>query len=86
MGGTKVIVGGKSLPVGRTSVHRFKTVRFKMGGREYQAIQQNPDKSSRWGNLARAGHLVVQFRDVKTDKFVAVDGKVTVYGGRSGRP
>jgi hypothetical protein len=54
-----------------------------MGGREYQAIQQNPGKPSRWGKLARAGHQVVQFKDVKTNKFVAVavDGDVKVYGG-----
>ena|SRR5919197_827884 len=72
MGGTAVKVGAKTLPVGRTSIRRLKTVTFKMGGRVYQAIQQNPDKPSRWGKLPRAGHYVIQFKDAKTDKFVAV--------------
>jgi hypothetical protein len=82
---TKVTVNGKTLPVSRTSVQHLKTVRFKMSGREYQAIQQNPDKPSRWGQLARAGHQVVQFKDVRTNKFVAVavDGEVKVYGRRN---
>ena len=67
----------------RTSVHHLKTVTFNMGSREYQAIQQNPDKPSRWGKLARAGHQVLQFKDGKTNRFVAVavDGEVKVYGG-----
>jgi hypothetical protein len=53
-----------------------------MGGKEYQAIQQNPEKPSRWGKLAREGHRVVQFRDLGTQKYVAVavDGKVWEYG------
>ena len=55
-----------------------------MNGRGYQAIEQNPDKPSRWGELARNGHLVVQFREVGSGKYVAVavDGKVTEYGPR----
>jgi len=35
----------------------------------------------RWGDLARRGHRVVQFKDVRTNRFVAVDvdGDVKVY-------
>jgi hypothetical protein len=53
-----------------------------MDGREYEAIEQNAEKPSRWGKLAREGHKVVQFRDVESGKYVAVavDGKVRVYG------
>jgi hypothetical protein len=43
-----------------------------MGSKPYQAIEQNPDKPSRWGKLAREGHRVVQFRDSLTQKYVAV--------------
>jgi hypothetical protein len=55
-----------------------------MDGREYQAIEQNPEKPSRWGELAGEGHQVVQFKDVETNKFigVSVDGKMRIYGGR----
>ncbi|HET7208732.1 MAG TPA: hypothetical protein VFI95_19295 [Terriglobales bacterium] len=86
-GGTAVEVQGKKLRVGRTSTQRLNTVRFTMNGHEYQAIEQNPDKPSRWGRLARAGHQVVQFKDVQTNKFVAVavDGKVIEYGSRRRR-
>ena len=58
---------------------RLRTVRFVMGGKEYQAIEQNPEKPSRWGKLARDGRRVVQVRDLGTQKYVAavVDGKVT---------
>ena len=77
-----VDVGGKQVAVRRTSRHRLRTVAFTMDGREYQAIEQNAEKPSRWGQLARDGHQVVQFKDVGTNKFVAVaiDGEVTVYG------
>ena len=53
-----------------------------MGGTEYQAIEQNAEKPSRWGKLAREGHRVAQFRDIASGKYVAVvvDGKVTEYG------
>jgi hypothetical protein len=82
MEGDAVEVKGKRIPVRRTSARRFRTVVFQMDGREYQAIEQNPEKPSRWGKLAREGHQVVQFKDVEANKFVAVsvDGKVRVYG------
>ena len=85
--GNTVAVKEKELPVRRASTQRLKTLSFTMNGREYQAIEQNPKKPSRWGRLARAGHQVVQFKDVKINKFVAVavDGKVIEYGGRGAR-
>ena len=76
-----VSVDGKSLRVMRTGARRFRTVKFVMGGTEYQAIEQNAEKPSRWGQLARQGHRVVQFRDLSSGKYVAVvvDEKVTEY-------
>lgn len=78
----QVTVGDKATRVGRTSYQRLRTVKFEMNGREYQAIEQNADKPSRWGKLAREGHRVVQFRDAQTGKYVAVavDGEVKEYG------
>ena len=77
----EVTTGDKNMPVGRTSYQRLRSVTFKMNGREYQAIEQNAEKPSRWGKLAREGHRVVQFRDEATGKYVAVavDGEVTEY-------
>jgi hypothetical protein len=83
MSGKEVLVEGRSSPVTRTGGQRLRTVRFVMEGKEYQAIEQNPEKPSRWGKLAREGHRVVQFRDLASGKYVAVvvDGKVVEYGG-----
>ena len=83
MSGTShVEMHSKVVPVRRTSSQHLKTVTFTMDGREYAAIEQNPDKPSRWGQLAKAGHQVVQFKDVENNRFVAVavDGKVKEYG------
>jgi len=82
MKGMSVVIGGKSVPVRRTSSQRLKTVAFSVAGHSFQAIEQNPEKPSRWGQLARSGHQVVQFKDAERNKFVAVvvDSKVTFYG------
>jgi hypothetical protein len=81
MKGLEVCVDGRTFRVTRTGSQRLRTVKFVMGGREYQAIEQNPEKPSRWGKLAREGRRVVQVRDLGTQKYVAavVDGKVTEY-------
>ena len=87
MAADQVEVAGAVLPVRRTSGQRLKTVAFTSDGQKYQAIEQNPDKPSRWGHLARSGRQVVQFKSEATNRFVAVcvDGKLTVYGGRAKR-
>jgi hypothetical protein len=81
MSGSAVEIEGKRFPVGRTSSQRLRTVGFEVGGKEYQAIEQNPEKPSRWGQLAKSGHKVVQFKQGETNRFmaVAVDGKVKEY-------
>jgi hypothetical protein len=85
MKGDSVDVDGQHIPVRRTSAHRLRSVAFTIDGQQYQAIEQNPEKPSRWAKLAREGHQVVQFKDVETNRFVAVavDGKVKVYGAGS---
>ena len=82
MTGISVSVGGISTPVRRTSRQHLKTAAFSVDGHQYQAIEQNPEKPSRWGRLARSGHQVVQFKDAESNRFVAVvvDGEVTFYG------
>jgi hypothetical protein len=81
MSGAEVVVDSRASRVTRTGSQRLRTTRFLMGGKEYQAIEQNPEKPSQWGKLAREGHQVVQFRDLSTKKYVAVvvDGKVKEY-------
>jgi hypothetical protein len=79
--GPEVVINGRKSRVTRTGAQRLRTVRFLMGGREYQAIEQNPEKPSRWGKLAREGRRVVQVRDLGSQKYVAavVDGRVIEY-------
>ncbi|MGA2103161.1 MAG: hypothetical protein ABSG34_18770 [Candidatus Sulfotelmatobacter sp.] len=77
----EVVVCGRMFRVTRTGAGRLRTFRFAIEGKEYQAIEQNAEKPSRWGKLAREGHRVVQLRDVASGKYVGVvvDGKVTEY-------
>ncbi len=79
-----VAAGCRRLRVGRIGGLRLRSVKFDMNGAEYLAIEQNPEKPSEWAKLAREGRQVVQFKDVAANRFVgvAVDGKVTLYGGR----
>jgi hypothetical protein len=83
----RIVLGAHTVRVERTSSRRLRTARFRIGDNEYQAIEQNPDKPSRWGQLARQGHAVVQFRDLQSGKYVAVavDGEVSEYSSLKGR-
>lgn len=82
MSGSVVPAAEKTVKVERTGSLKLRTARLEVDGREYQMIEQNPEKPSRWGKLAREGHQVVQVRDVELGKYVAavVDGKVREYG------
>ena len=55
LSGNKVNVNDKDVPVRRTSTQRLKTLSFTMDGREFQAIEQNPEKPSRWGKIGTRG-------------------------------
>jgi hypothetical protein len=73
---------GQKLRVKRVGSGRLRMVQFKLNGQMFEAIEQNREKPSRWGQLAREKHQVVQFRDLATHKYVAVavDGEITQYG------
>ena len=79
--GSQIEVEGRVARVTRTGSLRLRSARFLAHGREYQAIEQNRDKPSHWGKLARAGHKVVQFRELSSQKYVAVsvDGQIREY-------
>jgi hypothetical protein len=81
LNGTKIDLDDKISRVTRTSSQRLRTAAFEMNGRQFQAIEQNATKPSRWAQLAREGHQVVQFKDLQTSRFVAVsvDGEITEY-------
>ena len=82
MNGTEVVLGDQKVKVTKVGSGRLRTVRVILNGQEIQAIEQNRDKPSHWGKLARKGHQVVQFQELLTKKYLAVvvDGEVTEYG------
>jgi hypothetical protein len=82
MNGDEVVLDDQKLRVKRVGSGRLRMVQFKFNGRMFEAIEQNRMKPSRWGQLAREKHQVVQFRDVATHKYVAVavDGEIREYG------
>jgi hypothetical protein len=82
MNGKEVVFEDQKLKIERVGSGRLRTVRVTINGRALQAIEQNREKPSHWGQLARKGHQVVQFQDVETKKYVAVvvDGEVKEYG------
>ena len=90
MTGDEVEVEGQRLSIRRTSNRRLGMVTFTLGGNQFAAIDQSPDKPSRWGQLARGGHQVVQSEDAAANRFVAVavDGEFTEHGAgkRRGQP
>jgi hypothetical protein len=82
MSGDVILLEGQRIPVERVGRGRLRMVQFRLNGRVLEAIEQNPEKPSSWGKLAREKHQVVQFRDVEMHKYVAVsvDGEVREYG------
>jgi hypothetical protein len=83
MNGNEVAIEqDQKLRVKRVGSGRLRMVQFKLNGWMLEAIEQNPDKPRRWGQLAREKHQVVQFRDLATQKYVAVavDGEITQCG------
>jgi hypothetical protein len=82
MSGSEVTVDDQKIRVTKVGSGRLRTVQITFNGREIKAIEQNHDKPSHWGKLARKGHQVVQFQDLVTKKYLAVsvDGEITEYG------
>jgi len=81
MSAAQVVLGDQKIPVKRVGRGRLRMVEFLFEGRRFEAIEQNPEKPSHWGKLARDKHQVVQFRDLDQHKYIAVsiDGKAREY-------
>jgi tRNA A-37 threonylcarbamoyl transferase component Bud32 len=69
---SSIEIDGRRYPVGSTVKNHLKNVKFEVGGHPYEAIEQNPEKDSRWGKLAREGHRVIHFKDLATGTYLAV--------------
>ncbi len=81
MNGEEILLEDQKIRVRRVGSGRLRMVEFRLNGRVLEAIEQNPEKPSRWRKLAREKHQVVQFRDVEGRRYVAVsvDGVVREY-------
>ncbi len=49
-------------PVNHTRSQRLRFIQFMYAGQQIEAIEQNPEKASRWAQLAREGKRIIQFR------------------------
>lgn len=76
---------GQAFPVRTTPKKRWREVDFVFHRQELRGLEQNPETGSRWAELARRAHKVMQF--LSAGRYVAnvVDGKVTRYGGKGNR-
>lgn len=92
-GAADVELGGEKFSVRETPRKHLREVDFVFEGQPsrkgirdtkvvLRGLEQNPKTESRWAQLARAGHKVMQFLSAGRYIGVVVDGKVTLYGGK----
>ena len=81
-GAEDVDLEGQKFPVRVTPRNRLREVDFVFEGQPLRGLEQNPKTESRWAQLARAGHKVMQFLSAGRYIGNVVDGKVTIYGGK----
>ena len=78
----EVELDGQTFPVRETPRKHLRGVDFVFDGQPLRGLGQNPKTESRWAQLARAGHKVMQFLSAGRYVGNVVDGKVTLYGGK----
>lgn len=84
----EVELAGRRFPVRLTARRRLRQVDFEYKGQALRGIEQNPETSSRWAEMARRGAKILQFTDPSQGgprgrgRFIAnvADGKVNFYG------
>src|SRR6202158_1911583 len=81
-GAEEVELDGQRFAVRETPRKRLREVDFVFEGQKLRRLEQNPKTESRWAQLARAGHKVMQFLSAGRYIGNVVDGKVTIYGGK----
>ena len=70
---------GRRYPVRRTPRRGLRQVDFELDDEPLRGIEQNPDTSSRWAELARAGKKVMQFTSGGRYLANVANGKLTLY-------
>jgi hypothetical protein len=79
----KIKLNGRLFPVRRTPKKRLLQVDFNLDGEIVRGLEQNPETSPRWAQLARQGHRVMQFLSGGRYSANVVDDKVTFYRRRA---
>lgn len=74
-----VELGAQRFAVRQTSKNQLRQIDFVFDGVRLRRLEQNPNTSSRWAQLARSGKKVMQF--LRDGRYIAVvvDGKVIRY-------
>ena len=72
-------LGFRDISNPRNSKNRIATDRFPVEGENFRGLEQNPNTSSLWAQLARSGKKVMQV--LQNGRYIAavVDGKITIY-------
>ena len=60
-GAEKIKLSGRQFPVRRMPKKRLRQVDFDLDGETVRGLEQNPETSSRWAQLARQEHRIMQF-------------------------
>jgi hypothetical protein len=78
-----ILLGDERYSVRRTTKRGLAQVDFEFARQSIRGLEQNPQTTSRWAELARKGSRIMQF--LSAGRYIAVvcDGKVTHYGGRN---
>jgi len=79
----RVTIADQTYPVRRTAKRRLAQIDFAFEGADYRGLEQNPETTSRWAQLARQGAQVMQFLSNGRYLAVVADGKLTHYSRRS---
>ncbi len=74
---------GQKFSVRPTPSKHLLQVDFEFSGQAIRGLEQNPKTASRWAQLARAGHKVMQFLSEGRYHANVVDGKVTLYDAKT---
>lgn len=81
-GKTEVELDAQRFRVRTTPKKHLREIDFVFQGQTLRGLEQNPKTESRWAQLARQGHKVMQFLDAGRYVGNVVDGIVTLYGGK----
>jgi len=77
---TVVVLGTGRFDVRHTPKRGLREVDFVFEGEPLRGLEQNPQTSSRWAQMARSGKKVMQF--LSRGRYIGnvADGKLNLYG------